>query len=52
MRIRGVVDDKVDDDADAALPAAMGELDKVAERAVARVDAVIVRNIVAVILAG
>ena len=52
MRIRGVIDDEVDDDADAALPAAMGELDEIAERAVARVDAVIVGNIVAVVLAG
>ena len=52
MRIGGVVDDEVDDDADAALPAAMGELDKVAERAVARIDAVIVRDVVAVVLAG
>ena len=30
----------------------MGELDKIAERAVARIDAVIVRDIVAVVLAG
>jgi hypothetical protein len=52
MRIRGVVDDEVDDDADAALPAAMGEFDKVAQRAVARIDAIIVRDIVAVVLAG
>jgi hypothetical protein len=46
-----VIDDEVDDDADAALPAAMGELDKVAERAVSRNDAIIVRDIVAVVLA-
>ena len=52
MRIGGVVDDEIDDDADAALPAAMGELDKVAERAIARIDAVIVRDVVAVVLAG
>jgi hypothetical protein len=37
-----MIDDEVDDDANAALLAAMGELDKVAERAVARCDAVIV----------
>src|ERR1700720_4876283 len=46
MRIRSVVDDEVDDDADAALPAAMGEFDEVAERAVAWIDAVIVGNVV------
>ncbi len=40
--VGGVVDDEVDDDTDAALPAAMGERDKIAERAVARIDAVIV----------
>jgi hypothetical protein len=47
-----MVDDEIDDDADAALSAAMGELNKVAERAVARIDAVIVGDIVAVILTG
>src|SRR6202043_2575850 len=52
MLVGGVVDDEVDDDADAALPAAMGELDEVAERAVARIDAVIVGYVVAVVLAG
>ena len=50
--VRGVVDDEVDDDADAALLAAMGEFDEVAERAVARIDAVIVRDVVTVVLAG
>ena len=52
MLIGGVVDDEIDDDADAALPAAMGELDEVAERAVARIDAVIVGDVVAVVRAG
>ena len=52
MLIGGVVDDEIDDDADAALPAAMGEFDEVAERAVARIDAVIVGDVVAVVLAG
>ena len=42
VRIRGVVDHEVDDDADAALAAAMCEFDKVAERAIAWIDAVIV----------
>ena len=49
--VRGVVDDEVDDHADAALLAAMGELDEIAERAVARIDAVIVGDVVAVVLA-
>ena len=52
MLVRGVIDDEVDDDADAALLAAMGELDEIAERAVARIDAVIVGDVVAVVLAG
>ena len=50
--VGGVIDDEIDDHADAALLAAMGEFDEVAERAVARIDAVIVRDIVAVVLAG
>ncbi len=49
MLIRGVVDDEIDDDADAALFAAIGKFDEVAERAVARIDAVIVGNIIAVV---
>ena len=47
-----MVDDEIDDDADAALPAAMGELDEVAERAVARIDAVVVGDIVTIVAAG
>ena len=47
-----MVDDEIDDDADATLSAAMGEFDKVAERAVPRIDAIIVRDIVTVVLAG
>ena len=42
MLVGGVVDDEVDEHADAALLRAMGELDEIAERAVARIDAVIV----------
>ncbi len=49
MLVRGVVDHEIDDHADAALPAAMGELDEIAERAVARIDAVIVGDVVAVV---
>ena len=52
MLVGGVVDDEIDDDADAALLAAMGEFDEVAERAVARIDAVIVGDVVAVVPAG
>ena len=52
MLVGGVIDDEIDDDANAALLAAMGELDEVAERAVARIDAVIVRDVVAIVLAG
>ena len=52
MLVGGVIDDQVDDDADAALLAAVGELDEVAERAVARIDVVVVRDVVAVVAAG
>ncbi len=51
MLVRGVVDDEIDDDANAALLAAMGEFDEVAERAVAGIDAVIVGDVVAVVAA-
>src|SRR6478672_1929419 len=49
MLIGSVVDDEIDDDADAALLAAMGELDEVTERSIARIDAVIIRDVVAVV---
>ena len=49
--VGGVVDDEVDDHADAALLGRVGELDEVAERAVARVDAVVVGDVVAVVAA-
>ena len=49
MLVGGVVDDEIDDDADAALLGAVGELDEVAERAVARIDAVVVGDVVAVV---
>ena len=42
MLVRGVVDDEIDEHADAALLGAVGELDEVAEGAVARIDAVVV----------
>src|ERR1700716_4049910 len=49
MLIRGVVHHEIDDDADAALPASMGKLHEIAERAVSRADAVVVGNIVTVV---
>ena len=52
MLVRGVVDDEVDEHADAALLGAVGELDEVAERAVARIDAVVVGDVVAVVAMG
>ena len=49
MLVRGVIDDEVDDHADAALLGAVRELDEVAERAVARIDAVVIGDVVAVV---
>ena len=49
MLIGGVVHDEVDEDANAALLGAMGEIDKIAERAVARIDAVVVGHVIAVV---
>jgi hypothetical protein len=47
--IRRVVDDEVDEHPYAALLRAVGEFDKIADRAVARIDAVIVGHVVAII---
>jgi hypothetical protein len=52
MSVRGMIDDEIDDDADAALAAAVGELDEIAERSIARIDAILVRDVVAVVPAG
>ena len=52
MLVRGVIDDEVDEDAHAALCAALGELDEVPEGAVAGIDAVIVGHVVAVVAQG
>src|ERR1700733_10270471 len=52
MSVRSVVYDEVDEDANAALRAAMGELDEVAKRAISRIDAVIVGDVIAIVLAG
>ena len=52
MFIRGVIDYKINKHADAALPASPRELDEVAQRPVARIDVVVVCDIVSVIAAG
>ena len=44
--------DQIDEDPDPALFCAMGKLDEIAERAVARIDIVIIRHIIAVVFAG
>ena len=49
MLVRGVVHDEVDQHAHAALLRAVRELDEIAERAVARIDAVVVGDVVAVV---
>ena len=49
MLIGGVVDDEVDEDANAALPGAMGEIDKIAQCAVTRIDAVVVGHVIAIV---
>src|SRR5262249_6299748 len=46
---RGVVDDQVGNNADAELPGLPCEIDEIAERAVARINAVIVSDVVAVV---
>jgi hypothetical protein len=51
MLVRGVVHDQVNDDADAALFGRVGELHKIPECAVARINFVIVGNVVAVVAA-
>ena len=52
MPVGGVIDDEIDDDANAALLGAVGELDKVAERAIGWIDAVVVGDIVAIVAPG
>src|SRR3954447_14215761 len=49
MPVGGVVDDEVDQDPDAAAPGLVDELDEVAQGPVARVDAVEVGDVVAVV---
>jgi hypothetical protein len=50
--VRRVVDHEVDEHTYATLLRAVGEFDKIADRAVARIDAVIVGHVVAVIAMG
>ena len=50
--VRGVVHHEIDEHAHAALLRRLGELDEIAERAVTRVDAVVVRNVIAVVAEG
>src|SRR5690242_16722464 len=52
MPIGSVIDDEVDDHANAAQRCAMSEFDEVAERAKCRVDAVIVTDVISVVTAG
>ena len=52
MLVRCVVDDQIDHDPHAALFAAVGEFDKVAQRAVRGIDAVVVGDVVAAVAAG
>ena len=49
MFVRGVVDHQIDQHADAALLGAVGELDEIAQRAVARVDGIIIGYIVSLV---
>ncbi len=51
MGIRGVIDDEIDYDANASLLAAVGEFHEIAERAVSRIDTIIVGDVVTVVLA-
>jgi len=50
--VRGMIDDQVDEHADAALLCAMGEFDKIADGAVAWIDAIVVGDVVAVVAMG
>ena len=52
MLVGGVVDHQVDQHTKSALPAAVGELHKITQRAVAGIDAVVVRDIVTVVALG
>jgi len=49
MLVRRVVDHQVDEHANPALTAAVREFDEIAERSVARVDAVVIGDVVSVV---
>ena len=49
MLVRGVVHDQIDQNTNAALFCAVGELDEIAERTVARIDIVIVGDVVTIV---
>ena len=49
MFVGRVINDEIDDQANAALFAAMREFDEIAESAVARIDVVVVGDVVAIV---
>src|SRR5579863_10239290 len=49
MLVGGVIRDKVDDQADATLLTAVGKLDEITKSAVARIDVVVVGDVVAIV---
>ena len=52
MLVRGVVDDQIEDDPNAALPRRSGQVREVTEAAQCRVDAVVVADVVATVAPG
>ena len=52
MLIGCVIDHQIDDDPHAAIPGGLHEFDEIAQRAQCRVDTVVVRDVVAIVLAG
>src|SRR5438270_13363190 len=50
--VGSMVDDEIDEHAHAALTAAVRELDEVAQRAITRIDAIVVGDVVAVVEHG
>ena len=52
MLVRRVIDDEIDEDSDPALFRRVGELNEIAQCAVARIDIVIIRHVIAVVFAG
>jgi hypothetical protein len=51
MLIGRVVDDEIDEHADAALLGAVSEFDEIADRSKSRIDCVVIGDVIAVILA-